>query len=213
MGKWLFPRKFFIGVASLALATAAAPASAAEPDYPQFEITPFYGYMAGGEFENPSTNTDRDLDENNNFGVIFNSAVEQWRHYEVLYTSQSTEIDGTLPIDLDVQYLQIGGTVSNPDAEHVIPYFGITIGAARFSPDQSGFDDETKLAFTVGTGFKVPITEHIGVRFDVRAFVSLLDTDGNIFCVSDNGVGTCAIRTKSDTFLQYHAALGLIVGF
>jgi opacity protein-like surface antigen len=213
MGKWLFPRKFFMGVASLALATAAAPASAAEPDYPQFEITPFYGYMAGGEFENPSTNTDRDLDENNNFGVIFNSAVEQWRHYEVLYTSQSTEIDGTLPIDLDVQYLQIGGTVSNPDAEHVIPYFGITIGAARFSPDQSGFDDETKLAFTVGTGFKVPITEHIGVRFDVRAFVSLLDTDGNIFCVSDNGVGTCAIRTKSDTFLQYHAALGLIVGF
>jgi opacity protein-like surface antigen len=213
MGKWLFPRKFFMGVASLALATAAAPASAAEPDYPQFEITPFYGYMAGGEFENPDTNTDRDLDENNNFGVIFNSALEQWRHYELLYTSQSTEIDGTLPIDLDVQYLQIGGTVSNPDAEHVIPYFGITIGAARFSPDQSGFDDETKLAFTVGTGFKVPITEHIGVRFDVRAFVSLLDTDGNIFCVSDNGVGTCAIRTKSDTFLQYHAALGLIVGF
>lgn len=213
MGKWLFPRKFFMGVASLALATAAAPASAAEPDYPQFEITPFYGYMAGGEFEDPSTNTDRDLDENNNFGVIFNSALEQWRHYELLYASQSTEIDGTLPIDLDVQYLQIGGTVSNPDAEHVIPYFGITVGAARFSPDQSGFDDETKLAFTVGAGFKVPITEHIGVRFDARAFVSLLDTDGNIFCVSDNGVGTCAIRTKSDTFLQYHAALGLIVGF
>jgi opacity protein-like surface antigen len=213
MGKWLFPHKFFTGVASLVLAAAAAPASAAEQDYAQFEITPFYGYMAGGEFERPVTNTDRDLDENNDFGVIFNSAVEQWRHYELLYASQSTEIGGTVPIDLDVQYLQIGGTVSNPDAEHVIPYFGITVGGARFSPDQSGFSDETKLAFTVGAGFKVPITEHIGVRFDARAFVSLLDTDGNIFCVSDNGVGTCAIRTKSDTFLQYHAALGLIVGF
>lgn len=213
MGKWLFPREFLMGVASLVLAAAAAPALAQDQDYAQFEITPFYGYMSGGEFEDPSTNTDRDLDENNDFGVIFNSALEHWRHYEVLYASQSTEIDGTLPIDLDVQYLQIGGTVSNPDAEHVIPYFGITVGAARFSPDQSGLDDETKLAFTVGAGFKVPITEHIGVRFDARAFVSLLDTDGNIFCVSDNGVGTCAVRTKSDTFLQYHAALGLIVGF
>jgi opacity protein-like surface antigen len=213
MGKWLFPRKFFMRVAGLALAAAAAPAVAQEQDYAEFEITPFYGYMAGGEFEDPSTNTDRDLDENNNFGVIFNAAVDQWRHYELLYSSQSTEIDGTLPIDLDVQYLQIGGTVSSPDAERVIPYFGITVGAARFSPDQGGFDDETKLAFTVGGGFKVPITEHIGVRFDARAFISLLDTDGNIFCVSDNGVGTCAIRTKSDTFLQYHAALGLIVGF
>jgi opacity protein-like surface antigen len=217
MGKWLFPRKFFMGVAGLALALAAAPTMARDQDqgqdYAQFEITPFYGYMAGGEFENPSTNTDRDLDESNNFGVIFNSAVDEWRHYELLYSTQSTEIDGTLPIDLDVQYLQIGGTVSNPDAEYVIPYFGMTVGAARFSPDQSGLDDETKLAFTVGAGFKVPITEHIGVRFDARAFVSLLETDGNIFCVSDNGVGTCAIRTKSDTFLQYHAALGLIVAF
>jgi opacity protein-like surface antigen len=213
MGKWLFPRKFFMGVASLVVSLAAAPAMAEEQDYAQFEITPFYGYMSGGEFENPSTNTDRDLDEANDFGVIFNSAVDEWRHYEFLFASQSTEIGGPVPIDLDVQYLQIGGTVSNPDAEYVLPYFGITLGAARFSPDQSGLDDETKLAFTVGAGFKVPITEHIGVRFDARAFISLLDTDGNIFCVSDNGVGTCAIRTKSDTLLQYHAALGLIVGF
>lgn len=212
MGKWLFPRKFFMSLAGVALAAAATPA-AAQDDYALFEITPFYGYMAGGEFEDPSTNTDRDLDENNNFGVIFNAAVDQWRHYELLYSTQSTEIDGTLPIDLDVQYLQIGGTIANPDAERVIPYFGITVGAARFSPDQSGLDDETKLAFTVGTGLKIPITPHIGVRLDARAFVALLDTDGNIFCVSDNGVGTCAIRTKSDTFLQYHAALGVTVAF
>jgi opacity protein-like surface antigen len=203
-----------MGVVGFALVAAAAPAMAAQgQDYPQFEITPFYGYMAGGQFESALTNTDRDLDENNNFGVIFNAAVDEWRHYEFLFSSQSTEIDGSTPIDLDVQYLQIGGTISNPDAERVIPYFGITVGAARFSPDQSGLDDETKFAFTIGTGVKVPITDHIGVRFDARAFVSLLDTDGNIFCISDNGVGTCAIRTKSDTLLQYHAALGLIVAF
>ena len=171
MGKWLFPRKFFMSLAGIALAAAALPAAAQSQDYEDyalFEITPFYGYMAGGEFENPSTNTDRDLDENNNFGVIFNAAVDQWRHYELLYSTQSTEIDGTLPIDLDVQYLQIGGTIANPDAEHVIPYFGITVGAARFSPDQSGLDDETKFAFTVGTGLKIPITPHIGVRLDAQ---------------------------------------------
>jgi len=213
MGKWLFPRRFLMIVASLALAALAPQAGAQDQSYSQYEITPFYGYMAGGEFENPVTNTDRDLDEGNNFGIIFNAAVDQWRHYEVIYSTQSTEIDGTSPIDLDVQYLQIGGTVSNPDAERVIPYFGITVGAARFSPDQSGLDAETKLALTIGAGVKVPITEHIGVRFDARAFVSLLDTDGNIFCVSDNGVGTCAIRTKSDTFLQYHAAVGVVIGF
>ena len=154
--------------------------------------------MAGGEFEDPADGSDRDLDEDSNFGLIFNAAVDDWRHYELLYSTQSTSVDGAAPMDMDVQYLQIGGTVSYPDANRVIPYFGITVGAARFSPDAPGLDDETKLAFSVAGGFRVPITEHFGVRFDLRAFVSVLDTDGDMFCVSDGGA-TCAIRAKSDT--------------
>lgn len=220
MGKWLFPqqifsRYIFSATAGIALLAAAVPAAAQESSevYSNFEITPFYGYMAGGEFEDPVSGSDRDIEEDNNFGVIFNAAVDKWRHYELLYSTQSTEIGGGVPMDLDVEYLQIGGTVSSPDAERVIPYFGITVGAARFSPDAPGFDDETKLAFSVAGGVKVPITEHIGLRFDARAFISLLDTDGNIFCVSDAGGGACAIRTKSDTLLQYQAALGVTVGF
>lgn len=216
MGKWFFPRQIFARAAcGVTLLAAAATASAQEPsqDYSSFEITPLLGYMAGGEFEDPVTNTDRDLDAHHSFGVIFNAAVDQWRHYELLYTRQNTRVDGAAPMDLDVEYLQIGGTVSYQDAERVIPYFGLMVGAARFSPGQSGFDDETKLAFSVAGGFKVPITEHIGVRFDARAFVTLFDTDGNIFCVSDSGGGACAIRAKSDTFLQYSAGLGLIIGF
>lgn len=199
----------------MTLLAAAGTASAQRPveDYPNWEITPFIGYVGGGEFEDPVSNTDRDLDEDNNFGIIFNAAVDEWRHYELLYSKQGTQIGGTSPMDLDVEYLQIGGTVSSPDAERVIPYFGLTVGAARFSPDQSGLDDETKLAFSIAGGFKIPITDHFGVRFDARGYVSLLDTDGNFFCVSDNGAGTCAIRAKSDTFFQYSAALGVIFAF
>lgn len=220
MGKWLFPRHIFFrrlcsATAGMALLAAAVPASAQESSeiYSNFEITPFYGYMAGGEFEDPADDSDRDIEEDNNFGIIFNAAVDKWRHYELLYSNQSTEIGGSAPMDLDVEYLQLGGTVSAIDAERVIPYFGLTVGAARFSPDAAGFDDETKFAFSVAGGVKVPITEHIGLRFDARAFVSLLDTDGNIFCVSDSAGGACAIRTKSDTLLQYSAALGVTVGF
>lgn len=223
-GKWFFPRQILSRATwrrglrtalGLALFTAAGAASAqqrAEP-YKDWEITPFIGFMAGGEFEDAATNTDRNVDEDNDFGVIFNAAVDHWRHYELLYVQQGTQIGGASPFDLDVQYLQIGGTVMYQDAERVFPYFGITVGGARFSPDGPGLDDETKFAFSVGAGFKVPITEHLGVRFDARGFVSLLDTDGNIFCASNNGAGTCAIRTKSDTFFQYHAALGLIFAF
>lgn len=208
--------RIFSGSAVVAaLLCLAAPVWAAEPPQQHtndFEFTPFVGYMAGGEFEDPTDASDRDVDEDSNFGLIVNAAVDSWRHYELLYSSQSTQVDGTTPIDMDVQYLQIGGTVSHPDATRVIPYFGMTVGAVRFSPDAAGLDDETKIAFSVAGGFRVPITDHIGVRLDVRAFVTVLDSEGDLFCVSAEGL-TCAIRAKSDTFLQYSANLGVTVGF
>jgi opacity protein-like surface antigen len=210
------PNRIFSGsvAAAALLLCLASPARAADP--PQhtnfWEFTPFAGFTAGGEFEDPANGSDRDLDEDSNFGLIVNAAVDDWRHYELLYSTQSTSVDGAAPIDMDVQYLQIGGIVSYPDATRVIPYFGLTVGAARFSPDAPGLDDETKLAASIAGGFRVPITEHFAVRLDLRAFVSVLDTDGDLFCVSDGGA-TCTISAKSDTFLQYSAALGVTVGF
>lgn len=177
-----------------------------------FEITPFVGYMAGGEFEDPLDNSDRDLAEDTSFGIIANAAVDSWRHYELLYSTQTAELEGAAPIDVDVQYLQIGGIVSHPDARRVIPYFGLGLGAARLSPDGPGLSDETKIAFSVAGGVRVPITRHFGVRFDLRAFLTLLDTEGDIFCVSSSGL-TCRVRAKSDTFVQYAASLGVSIGF
>jgi opacity protein-like surface antigen len=202
-----------VGIATMLAATSASAAEPASRGH-NYEITPFAGHMFGGEFEDPTDKSERDLDANTNFGVIFDAtaAGDYWRHYELIYSRQSTEIDGAVPLDLDVQYLQIGGIVSNPDAKRVIPYFGMTVGATQFSPDQSGFDDETKLSFSVGGGVRVPITDRIGVRFDARAFITLLDSDGQIFCVSSAGA-TCNISVKSDTFVQYSASLGLMIGF
>jgi hypothetical protein len=200
-------------IAAAALLCLASPAEAQAPkEYNDWELTPFLGYMAGGAFEDPTDDSDRNVDEDNNYGLFVDAAADYWRHYELLYTKQSTRVRGATPFDLDVQYLQIGGTVSYPDARRVIPYFGMTVGAARFSPDQPGLDDETKLALSIAGGVRVPINEHFGVRFDVRAFVTALDTKGDLFCVSDAGL-TCNIRAKSDTFLQYSANLGFIVGF
>jgi Outer membrane protein beta-barrel domain len=198
---------------SALLVLAAAPARAEEPErFNEFEFTPFVGFQGGGEFKDPTDNSDRDLDSDTSFGLIADVAADSWRHYELLYTQQSTTVQGAVPIDMDVQYLQIGGIVSYQDAKRAIPYFGMTFGAAQLSPDGAGLDDETKFAFTVGAGLRIPITEHIGVRFDARAFVTLLDTEGDIFCVSAQGL-TCRISAKSDTFVQYHAALGVVIGF
>lgn len=202
-----------MGLFGAMLATSPARAAESERQYNRYEFTPHIGYISGGEFEDPTDGTERDLDEGSSFGLFVDIADEHWRHYEIFYTDLDTEVDGVTPFDMQVQYLQIGGIVSHPDARYVIPYFGMTVGAARFSPDEPGLDNETELAFSVGGGLRFPITDRFGVRLDARAFVTVLDSEGDLFCRSDEGEATCRIRAKSDTFLQYAASLGVTIGF
>jgi opacity protein-like surface antigen len=201
-------------MAGLLTASVAFSAESNKRVETNFEITPFYGQMGGGKFEDPADSSDRDVASDSNWGVFLdlNAEVPE-RQYELLYTQQSTEVEGATPLDMDIQYLHIGGIVNFTDVKHAVPYFGMTVGATRFSPDLSGLDEETKISFSAGGGVKIPITDHIGIRFDARAFVTLLDTDGDLFCVASNGDTTCRISASSDTLLQYHATLGIIAAF
>jgi opacity protein-like surface antigen len=205
-----------VGCLAFAASVRTASAQATEADLTStFQITPFFGQMAGGGFESPADGADRDVEADSNIGIFLNLIADvPERQYELLYTKQGTEIDGTVPVDLDIEYLQIGGLVSYPQDRHVIPYFGLTVGAARFSPDDAGLDEETKVAFSVGGGVKFPITKHLGLRLDVRGFVTLLEDDSEIFCVVDPAnAAACSIRPKSDTFIQYTGSLGFTFGF
>ena len=48
----------------------------------------------------------------------------------------------------------------------------------------------------VGGGFRVPITDHFGVRFDARASSRCSTRTAIIFCVSDAAAATCRIRAQ-----------------
>jgi hypothetical protein len=202
-----------LAVASLLSGGQAAAAEAAAMSTTRYHITPFAGYAFGGDFEDPTDASERSLDEDVNWGVFFDIADEPWRHYEFFYSQQSTQADGAEPLDMDVQYLHLGGTVSHPDAVHAIPFFGLTVGAARFSPDGPGLKDATKLSFSVGGGVRVPFTDHLGLRLDLRAFITLFDESTTLFCASGAQGGTCRISAEGDTFLQYSASLGVTFAF
>lgn len=216
-------RKLFVllaaGLVTGAFASGPAQAQSAQAQSAQahentFEVTPFIGYMGGGKFEDPTDSSDRDVEADTDWGLFLNlNADSPERQYELFYAQQGTAVEGAVPLDMDIKYLQIGGIVNFTDVERAIPYFGITVGATQFSPDETGLDDETNLSFTVGGGVKIPITDHIGLRFDARAFVTVLDSDSDIFCVSDAAGATCRIRAKSDTFVQYALGLGVVAAF
>jgi len=200
----------------LGLLMATSTHAAQEPPHRNnFEITPFVGEMGGGKFQDATTTSDRDVEGDTDFGVIFNVNADSYeRQYEFLYARQSTSVEGVAPLDMDIQYLQIGGIVNFTDTSRfVIPYFGLTVGGTRFEPDINGLDSATKLSFSAGGGLKIPVTDHIGIRLDARAFVTVMNGSADIFCASGSSGGACLIRSQSDTFVQYHIGLGVIAGF
>lgn len=200
-------------VLSVSLIAAWVSTSAAAAEERRFQVTPFGSYATGDKFEN-SAGDKRDVDDHGGWGLAVDWEEEAARYYELIYAGFSTESEGdTGPIDLDIQYLQIGGTVAWAESKRVIPYFGMTIGAARFDPDLNGLDSATKFAFTVGAGVRVPISDRIGVRAEWRSYLTVLGSDSNLFCASSGGAATCALKSHGDIFAQHSAQLGVTVGF
>jgi len=227
MYKSLFCMRFSPqGAASMAVFMLAAVLSAApvladdegddyEPLVNEFEITPFAGYAVGGEFEDPNDGSDRDLNADASFGVLLDFTTEDpSRHYELLYSNQKTDVDGNSQLDLDVEYLHIGGVVDfgSPN-RRAIPFVAGGIGATRLNPDRNGLDEETEFSLSVAGGVKIPLSDHVALRLDARAFITFLDSDTSVFCVSAPPTATCDIRAKSDSFVQFTAGIGVTAGF
>lgn len=208
---------------SLAL-LGAGPVLADETRRIGLEVTPFIGYQMGGSFDADDdvagTAADVELDDAASYGLIVNWPAEYNTEWEVWLSRQSTSLDtqGLFapgePVldDLDISYLQAGGTYLF-DGEWARPYFAATIGASRFDPQQSGFDSETFFAFGVGGGYKVAPSARIGLRLDARVFGSLVSSDEAVFCRSTEAGSGCLIAVSGSVVWQWQVSAGLITRF
>ena len=134
-------------------------------------------------------NSDRELDDDSNFGLIVNAAVDEWRHYELLYATQSTSVDG---VDADRH-----GRAVPADRRHRQP-------SGRRAPRHSVFRHHGRrgalqsrragprrrnqarvLDRPAACACRSRITS--ACASTLRAFVTVLDSDGDIFCVSAGG--------------------------
>jgi opacity protein-like surface antigen len=185
------------------------------------EITPFAGYTFGGQFEaeegTAPAGSDIDVDDASSFGLMVNWPAEENTEWEVYLNRQSTSLEAeglftppdTPPTDLDITYLQVGGTYWG-QGERARPYFVATVGASRFEPDDSSFDSETFFAFTVGGGYKIAPTSRLGLRLEGRVLGSLVDSDSSVFCASGSAASGCLIRVSSSVVWQWEVLAGLV---
>ena len=60
----------------------------------------------------------------------------------------------------------------------------MTIGATFLEPTEGNYDSETKFSGSLGGGFRFPISEHFQVVLGLRGYLTLIESDTNLFCVS-----------------------------
>ena len=208
-------------VLAMALACAsAAPVSATAADSPRFDVTPLIGYRAGGDFDtiDPESSAEGsvDLDDGVSYGIDLGLYRDQGSFYELLYTRQESGFessDATLGgVDLTTEYLQFGGTLLFGEETWYVPWMSLTIGATRFDPASGGYDSETKFSGTFGGGIRMPFNDRIAANLGVRGYLTLVDSDTEIFCVGSGDLN-CLVRTSGSTFFQGEAFLGLSMRF
>ena len=209
--------KSLLLVTLLALATAA---SAGEVSH-GIEITPFAGYLFGGSFdadeEAGTTNQDVDLDDAASYGLIVNWPAEANTEWEIYLSRQSTSLETTdlfapdqTPLaDLDISYLQAGGTYFF-EGERARPYIVATVGASRFEPDDSAFDSETFFAFGIGGGVKLAPTSRLGLRLEGRVLGSVVNSDSAVFCRSGPAANSCLVAVSGSIVWQWEVLAGLV---
>jgi opacity protein-like surface antigen len=130
---------------------------------------------------------------------------------EVFYSRQSTEIADVSPaLDLDVEYFQIGG-VAEYSMDGYTPYAVGTLGATRFSPE-GNLDSETRFSFTFGGGVKWFLNERWAVKAEGRAYLTIFDSDAEVFCVSSGGAA-CLFRASGSLVWQLEANVGVAFRF
>ena len=197
--------------------SAIAAESAGQKNY-RFQVTPFAGYRVGGTFEDELTEAELDLDEDSSFGLVLNMRESANTEWEVAYSHQNTRIDtanlvnGGGDLDLDVDYLQFGGTYIGPH-DLARPFLVATIGLARFDPAESQLDSETYFAFSIGGGVKLWPANRFGLRVEGRFYGTVLDSESKIFCTSSAEASGCLISTKAEMLWQWEMMLGAIMRF
>jgi opacity protein-like surface antigen len=212
------PRSMSCCVVTAALLSCATAQAAS----PRFELTPFAGYRMGGEFDVPDATggaaQSEDLDAEASFGLSLGLYRDAYSFYEVLYSRQEASLDSSDPtlrsIDVSVEYMHVGGTAMFPqDETWFVPYLSLTLGATRLEPKAGAYDAETEFSASLGGGVRLPVNDNVAVTLGLRGYLTFVDSDTDIFCVSGGESAGCLLRTSGSTFFQGEAQVGITLRF
>jgi hypothetical protein len=173
-------------------------------------LTVYGGWRGGGSFEGPNDNS---ATLNGSFAgsAALDIGYDAARQIQLFASYQSTELPafaGNPALPLRVGYLHLGGTNYFDGQVGRGGYVVGGLGATVLSPDTSGLSSEWRPSMNIGLGWQWPLAEKVSLRFEARAYLTLIDSSGNLFCS-----GGCVVSIRGDLMTQAEAMVGLSVGF
>ncbi len=191
-------RVFLVLVFAAGLSTAAL----AQVREGTVEISPFAGYLFGGEFSRGSTDLFDfrvEADDDATYGIRLGFNLTD--NFEMEFQASRTESafvsdddddlfggDGDSFGDLTIDYYMGYGTF-NFGHGRAVPYITVGAGVANLDPDVTGSNAQSDTRFTgsLGAGVKVFVNPHFGFRFDGRGYATSLgdDNDDHFGCDDD----------------------------
>ena len=133
------------------------------------------------------------------------------------FASYNSTIASSDSAGLGLHWIQIGGTVSRP-LGRIEPFGAFTLGMVIIHASTLRFPDGTtytggdtvRFAFTAGLGFKVWLTEAVGLRFEARALLPVYFSGGGFWV----GTGGAAVGLSGGIpFAQFDFTGGVSIRF
>ena len=179
------------------------------PAVAQVSITAFGGYAVSEGIDNDITGERASVKSGGTFGVAADYDLDGSRQLHCSTASRAlarTPV-GPAALRLNVRYL-LGGTYFFDGPIGRGPYAVGGLGVTHFTPDLGGLQSETRASLNVGFGYVWPLGSAVAVRAEARAFLTLLNSSGGLFCS-----GGCTVVLSGDGFAQGQAMVGLTAKF
>lgn len=200
-------------VLAVALAAGLLLAPAAVADGPRFEISPFAGYRIGGEWDSDSDGEGADIDDGNSWGVGLGLYRDERSFWELLYSRRNAGLDTQDPalrsVDVTLEYIHFGGTLLFEQPQGFTSFISLTAGLTRLEGSPGRYSTENEFSASLAGGLRFAFSEAVHATFGVRSYVTLVDSNTGLVCVSDPPEGTCLLTSSGNTFWEIEAMAGL----
>jgi hypothetical protein len=185
---------------------------------PAVEVTPFFGYTFGGNFDVFDFELGQvtfEVDDSQSYGVIVDFPLSPNFQIEAMVFRQASALtidEGIFGPSFEVSDMNIdhfeAGVLWQGAWGQVRPFFTGGMGLAYLDPEVPSLDSEARFAFNFGGGVKTMFNENFGLRAEARwLLVTLPEDDNDPNCCYYDYYG------DGDVLSQGHFSLGLIFAF